>query len=195
MSPALAEAVTRRTRPGLALADDAERIARACHAMAAAFHRGGRLITFGNGGGAADAAHLAVEFTHPVIVGKRALPAFSLANDAATLTAIARTDGYGAAFAAQVRLLGRPGDIAVGILDGHCANVAAALDTARDLGMLTIALCADTTLGAHADHVLAAHSDDPLVAAEIRVTTYHILWELVHVFFEHPALLDAAPRR
>jgi hypothetical protein len=79
----------------------------------------------------------------------------------------------------------------VGILDGHCANVSLALGTARDLGMLTIALCADNSIGAHADHVLSAHTGDPLVAAEVRVTTYHILWELVHVFFEHPALLEA----
>ncbi len=65
----------RRTAPIDDLADHAEDVARACHAMAVRFHRGGKLVVFGNGGSSTDAQHVAVEFVHPVIVGKRALPA------------------------------------------------------------------------------------------------------------------------
>src|SRR5215469_14492436 len=93
-------AFSRRVAPGEALAREAESVSRACHAMAVRFHRGGKLIVFGNGGTATDAQHVVVEFVHPVIVGKRALPAISLTNDPATLTGIARSDGFDAVFAA-----------------------------------------------------------------------------------------------
>jgi D-sedoheptulose 7-phosphate isomerase len=131
---------------------------------------------------------------HPVIVGKRALPALSLANDPATLTGIARTAGFEATFAAQLGLLAAAEDIAMGISpDGRCINVLRGLETAHDLGLLTIALAggaggllADTKA---VDHLLIAHTDDPCVVKEVHVTIYHILWELVHVFFEQAGLL------
>lgn len=187
MTVTLESAFARRTSPGLAVADAAEQIARACRDMAARFHRGGRLLAFGTGAAAADAAHLAVEFIHPVLVGKRALPAMSLANDPTALTGVAQVDGPDQVFAAQLRLLARPEDIAVAIATGPTgAQVRAGLATAARLGLLTIAL---TSQPEPADHVLAARTDDPLVAKEVHVTTYHILWELVHVFLDRPALL------
>jgi D-sedoheptulose 7-phosphate isomerase len=131
--------------------------------MAGRFARGGRLLAFGEGMAAADAAHVVVEFTHPVIVGKRALPALRLA-DPATLP-----------------LFAEPDDIALGIGDG--ARSAAALATAAEIGLLTVALAGAHT-GVRADHVLAVPSGDPRVVREGHVTTYHVLWELVHVFLE-----------
>src|SRR6266568_7797888 len=65
---------------------EAPKIAEACWAMARRFHLGGRLLAFGNGAWATDAQHISVEFVHPVIVGKRALPALALTNDSATLS-------------------------------------------------------------------------------------------------------------
>lgn len=182
------QAFSRRVHPAGAVAQDSALIARACHEMALRFRAGGRLIAFGDGAGAADAAHLAVEFVHPAVVGKRALPAISLANDGAALTGVARTRGYDETFATQLRLLGHPGDIAVGIdLGPLSTNVRAGLAVAGDLGLLTIAL---TTTGERSvsgvDHRLAARTDDPRIAKEIHVTIYHILWELVHVFLDQP---------
>jgi D-sedoheptulose 7-phosphate isomerase len=191
MSSAVENSIARRQAPGLALADRAEQVARACHAMAVRFHHGGRLIAFGTGEAAADAAHLAVEFVHPVIVGKRALPAMSLANDPVALTGATGRPGHdgAGAFAAQLRLFGRPPDVAVAVVTSEPApEVHAGLATARDLGMLTVALA--TSASTVADHTLLAGADDPLVAKEIHVTTYHILWELVHVFLDRPALLE-----
>jgi D-sedoheptulose 7-phosphate isomerase len=78
-----------RGDPARELAGQAGAVAEACHAMAVRFHRGGRLIVFGTGGPSADAQHVAVEFVHPVIVGKRALPAISLTADVATVTGVA----------------------------------------------------------------------------------------------------------
>jgi D-sedoheptulose 7-phosphate isomerase len=193
----VAAAFERRVGPGLALTGDAERIATAGHDMAARFHRGGKAVVFGNGGAATDAQHLAVEFVHPVGVGKRALPAVSLANDAPTLTGLAQDGGFDEVFAAQLRVLGGPEDVAVGISVDGARGVLRGLEAARAAGMLTIALVGGDAGAAAlaADHVFAARTADPRIAKEIHVTIYHVLWELVHVFLEQPRLLAAGAAR
>jgi D-sedoheptulose 7-phosphate isomerase len=191
-------AFERRRAATAALADDADVVAATCRAMAARFHRGGRLLAFGNGAAAADAAHLAVEFVHPVIVGKRALPALSLVNDPATLTAALAAEGPDETFAAPLRCLAAPADIALGLSpDGNCVNVARALAVARARGLLTVALAGGDggrlAGSGEVDHLVVARSTDPAVVKEIHVTTYHVLWELVHVFLENPdSLADGA---
>jgi D-sedoheptulose 7-phosphate isomerase len=142
------------------LAAEKSRIALTCHAMARAFARGGTLLAYGTGPAETDAAHIAVEFMHPVIVGKRALPALAPPNDVFTLM--------------------RPGDIAMGIE----AGASAFLTQARARELLTISFDAGP-----ADFAFTVPSDDPHVRQEVHETTYHVLWELVHVFFEHPGLL------
>ncbi|HEY4018913.1 MAG TPA: SIS domain-containing protein [Pseudonocardiaceae bacterium] len=184
----------RRVAPIQSLAHDATAVAKACHVMAIRFHQGGKLVVFGNGGPSTDAQHVAVEFVHPVIVGKRALPAISLTADIATITGVANRDGLAEIFAHQIRILAEPADIALGIsTDGNCENVLRGLDVAHDLGMLTIALVGGNggkiAASRAIDHVLWAASNDPRVIKEVHVTTYHILWELVHVFFEQPGVL------
>jgi D-sedoheptulose 7-phosphate isomerase len=175
-------------------AGQAGAVADACHAMAVRFHRGGKLITFGTGGSSPDAQHVAVEFVHPVIVGKRALPAISLTTDVATLTGVATRDGMAQIFAHQIRYLAEPADIALGIsADGNDPAVLAGLQTAAELGLLTVALAGGdggaVAASPAVDHLLLARSSDPRIVKEIQVTEYHVLWELVHVFFEQPGLL------
>jgi D-sedoheptulose 7-phosphate isomerase len=85
-----AAAFAARAAAGEALVGMAVPLARACHDMAVRFHRSGTLLAFGNGGASTDAQHVSVEFVHPVIVGRRALPALSLVTDAATLMGVAR---------------------------------------------------------------------------------------------------------
>jgi D-sedoheptulose 7-phosphate isomerase len=148
-----------RAAAGTALVDEVDAVVAAAEAMSGRFRRGGRLLAFGRAGAAADAAHVAVEFTHPVIVGKRALPALCLGAEPSLLP-----------------VLGRPRDVAVGV-----RPAAGDFAAARGLGLLTVALTAADAC-AEADHVLPARSDDPLVAREIHITMYHLLWELVHVF-------------
>jgi D-sedoheptulose 7-phosphate isomerase len=183
-----------RTDPTNALAGQADAVAAACHAMAVRFHRGGKLVVFGAGGASTDAQHVAVEFVHPVIVGKRALPAICLTTDVATVTGIAERDGVAAIFAHQIRFLADPADIALGIsADGNSVSVQAGLEAAAGLGLLTIALVGGDggriAASTAVDHLLLAASDDPRVVKEMHVTTYHVLWELVHVFFEQPGVL------
>jgi D-sedoheptulose 7-phosphate isomerase len=187
-----------RTAPTRDLAGQAGAVAAACHAMAVRFHRGGKLVVFGTGGSSTDAQHVAVEFVHPVIVGKRALPAISLTTDVATVTGIAERAGVDAIFAHQIRFLADPADIALGIdPDGHSASVLAGLEAARELGLLTVALTGGGSVQSRGpiatskavDYLLVAASADPRVVKEMHVTTYHVLWELVHVFFEQPGVL------
>ena len=171
---------------------EAEQIAQACWAMASRFHQGGRLLAVGNGALATDAQHVAVEFVHPVIVGKRALPALALTNDSATLSS-ANEGETETPFVRQVKALARPSDMALGFsLDGYSANVVAALETAKQKGLLTLGLAGGDgglfrEIGL--DFCFVVSSSDPLVIQETHETLYHILWELVHIFFEHEGLL------
>src|SRR5882757_6733446 len=98
----------RRTASVDEFAGHAGTVAQACHAMAVRFHQGGKLVVFGTGAASTDAQHVAVEFVHPVIVGKRALPAISLTTDIATVTGIAEREGMDAIFARQLRAVARP---------------------------------------------------------------------------------------
>src|SRR5262245_13142355 len=182
--------VHRRQTPGLSLAEQARAIAAACRAMAERFEHDGRLLAFGNGLAATDAHHVAVEFAHPVIVGKRALPALALTNDVATLTALTDAHGWADALARQLRCVARPADIALALSPtGACVNVLHGLKAAKALGLLTVALTGggDRTPIARSgavDHAVIVASADPLVVKEVHVTAYHLLWELVHVFLE-----------
>lgn len=155
------------------LGHEQEQLAAACHALARALSRGGTLIAHGRDDAASDAAHVAVEFLHPVIVGKRALPAIALPEPRA-LGALARGD--------DVLLVLTHGPLA--------APEAELLGEARRRGLLTIALTGPAGGEAPADFVLAVDSSDRAVVQEVHETAYHVLWELVHVFFEHPGLLE-----
>lgn len=179
------------TLPQRFFEENADEIARACWDMARRFHKGGRLIAFGNGAWASDAQHISVEFVHPVIVGKRALPAVALTNDSALLNGQS-PEVHGLPFARRLRALARPVDIAAGLCgEGNEPNVLAALTTAQEMGLMTLGLCGGDggkMAAAGLDYCFVAPGD-PLHAQEIQETLYHVLWELVHVFFEHEGLL------
>jgi D-sedoheptulose 7-phosphate isomerase len=180
--PARFEALlTQRTEANRSFFDaNAERLARLCHLMAERFARGGRLIALGSSPAArSDARHVAVEFVHPVIVGKRALPALGLT-------------GEGAELATQLELLAREEDIVLAFGTEEDGGAAArALERGRARGCLTVAFSA-----VGAEHEFEPPSGDPFVRQELVETLYHVLWELVHVFFEHRGLLSGRePRR
>jgi D-sedoheptulose 7-phosphate isomerase len=158
---------------------EAERLARLCHLMAERFARQGRLVAFGRSPAArSDARHVAVEFVHPVIVGKRALPALGLA-------------GEGGDLERQVDLIALPDDIAMAFgADEDGGEAARALAAARRRGCLTIGFCA-----CGAEWEFEPPSQDRYVRQELVETLYHVLWELVHVFFEHRGLLEGRETR
>jgi D-sedoheptulose 7-phosphate isomerase len=160
-------------------AAEAEPLARLCHRMAERFSRGGTLIAFGRSPAArSDARHVAVEFVHPVIVGKRALPAIGLA-------------GEGGDLQAQVELVAGPDDIAIAFgTDEDGGEAARAIEVARARGCLTIAF---SPAGAEWEPI--PPGVDPYVRQELIETLYHVLWELVHVFFDHRGLLQGRDAR
>lgn len=172
------------------------RIAELCLLMARRFIRGGRLIAFGTGPAGTDAQHVSVEFVHPVIVGKRALPALALANDAASSVGLAVTDRVGF-LSQQLTTIAVPEDIALGMVHGPndfgADAVCAALKQSQALGMLSIFLGGPGE-AADCEHIFQVPSSDPYVVQEIHETLYHVLWELVHVFFDHKGLLEDRPK-
>jgi D-sedoheptulose 7-phosphate isomerase len=178
---------------------EARRLAELCHLMARRFARGGRLIAFGVGAAATDAQHVSVEFVHPVIVGKRALPALALVNDIPSTTGAAVRDPAGFV-ATHLRTMAAPADIALGMVhspaDSGVDAIAAALKEAASENLLSILLAGPTSAGADAEYVFDVPCDDPHIVQEVHETLYHVLWELVHVFFEHKGLLeDRVPGR
>ncbi len=181
--------------PEAFFAAQAAKIAQACWAMARRFHQGGRLLAFGNGAWATDAQHVSVEFVHPVIVGKRALPALALTNDSATLSSTLVKENAEMTFAHHLKTLARPQDIALGFSPyGNCSNVVTALEVAKALGLLTLGLSGGDggmLQLSEPDFCFVVQSHDPLAIQETHETLYHVLWELVHVFFEHEGLLKS----
>jgi len=182
------------TVPETFFTSEAGRIAETCWSMARRFHQGGRLLAFGNGAWATDAQHVSVEFVHPVIVGKRALPALALTNDSATLSGLMARGDAEMPFVRQIGVLARPQDIAMAFSpDGNDANVLAALNLAKRKHLLTLGLAGGNggLLGtSELDFCFVVQANDPLVIQETHETLYHILWELVHIYFEHEGLLS-----
>lgn len=153
--------------------------------LAKTFTAGGRLLTMGNGGSACDAAHVAVEFNHPITVGRPALPAIHLGADLPMLTAVGNDVGFEQIFARQVISHGRKGDALIGIsTSGNSKNLLAAFAVARRQGLTTLGLAGN-------DGGRMARSEDVQCCAvvpstsvhriqESHLASYHILWDLVH---------------
>jgi D-sedoheptulose 7-phosphate isomerase len=144
---------------------EAPRLADACHEMSRRFLAGGRLLAFGNGSAATDAQHVSVEFVHPVIVGKRALPALDLGPD----------------FEIRLPVILQPRDMVMGFaFPERDVAVERALGMARERGALTFALAGEV-----GDYSFDPPDEDPFVCQEVFEVLYHMLWETVHVYFEH----------
>jgi D-sedoheptulose 7-phosphate isomerase len=144
---------------------ESPRLAEACHDMSRRFLAGGRLLAFGNGSAASDAEHVSVEFVHPVIVGKRALPALDLGPD----------------FERRLPVVLRPEDMVMGFAFPEADEaVERTLRAAREREALTFGLTGEAS-----EYSYAPPDGDPFVIQEVFEVLYHVLWETVHVYFEH----------
>jgi len=164
--------------------ESADRIVACAKAMAAAFDAGGRLFVMGNGGSACDAEHLLVEFMHPVVEKRPPLPVVALQTSTALLTAVANDADFSQAFAAQLKLLAKAGDMALGIsTSGKSAGVARALRAAKERGLLTIGFAGRDggDLAPLCDHAFVVPSFSIHRIQEAHGTLLHVLWDLVHV--------------
>jgi hypothetical protein len=126
------------------------------------------------------AHHMAVEFVHPVIMGKRALPAFALTDPDVV---------------AQARSSVRPGDVVIAVAAAHDRAARELMRRIPAWGAMSVWIgSGDRPPGGAADHVLWIDDPNPLAPATGRfVIMYHLLWELTHVCFEHPGLLSPPP--
>jgi D-sedoheptulose 7-phosphate isomerase len=164
--------------------EQADRIAECCLAMARAFDHGGRLFVMGNGGSSCDAAHVSVEFMHPIIEKRPPLPAVALTTDTAILTAVGNDQDFSLAFAQQLRMLGRAGDIVLGIsTSGKSANVNRALQAGREMGMMTVGFAGRDggRMPEVCDYCFTVSSFTIHRIQETHETLLHVLWDLIHV--------------
>ena len=165
-------------------AKNGQAVVDAAGAIADVYRRNGRLYTMGNGGSSCDAAHVAVEFLHPVTAGRPALTAIDLTADRTMLTAVSNDVGFEHVFARQMIAHARKGDGLIGLsTSGNSDSLVRAFEKAREMGVVTVGLTgmsggAMATMGL--DHCLVVETDSIHRIQECQVTIYHILWDLVH---------------
>ena len=166
------------------LARSQDQIVLAGQAIAKAFGNGATLFTFGNGGSATDAQDLVADLLDPPFPGWRSLPAMTLTNDMAVISAVANDVGFDNIFTRQIIAFAKPGDIAVGFsTSGNSKNVLVAFEQAKKQGMLTVGLAGyDGGRMAHmeaTDYCITAPSDHIPRIQEGQATVYHALLEVV----------------
>jgi D-sedoheptulose 7-phosphate isomerase len=150
--------------------------------ITAALRAGNKLLLAGNGGSAADAQHIAAEFTGRLMFDRPPLAAIALTTDSSALTAIANDYGFSSVFERQVRALGRPGDVLFAIsTSGRSPNILEALDSARAAGMVTLGFCGadEAPMADHADLVFTAPSPRTAIVQQIHITALHLITGIV----------------
>lgn len=170
-------------RRGLLDADRYEAVVdRIARTLIAAFAAGRKVLWFGNGGSAADAQHLAAEFSGRFLRERRGLPSEALSVNPSALTAIANDYGYERVFARQVEAFAQPGDVVVGITtSGNSPNVVAGLEEAKRLGATTIAFTGNGggKVAGVADIALVGPDGHSALIQEVHITMGHVVCELV----------------
>jgi D-sedoheptulose 7-phosphate isomerase len=163
-------------------AEHGQQLVECARRLVGAFHAGGTLFTFGNGGSSTDAQDLAQLFLHPPNPA-RPLPAISLTHDVAVLTALSNDVGFDVVFARQIAAFGRAGDAAVGLsTSGGSTNVLRAFEEAARRGMVTVGLAGyDGGRMAESDainYLFVVPSPSVHRVQEAQTTVSHVLWEL-----------------
>ena len=165
-------------------AKNGQAVVDAAGALAEVYRRDGRLYSMGNGGSSCDAAHVAVEFLHPITAGRPALTAVDLTADRTMITAVANDVGFQHVFVRQVIAQARQGDGLIGLsTSGNSDNLVKAFVKAKEMGVITVGLAGMSggqmsKIGL--DHCLVVETDSIHRIQECHVTIYHILWDLVH---------------
>ena len=147
-----------------------------------AFKNGNKVLFCGNGGSAADAQHLAAEFTGRFYTDRDALPAEALHCNSSYMTAVANDYSYDVIYSRLVKGIGNKGDVLVGLsTSGNSANIYNAFEVAREKGMVTIAFTGLTggTLKALSHHLINVPSTDTPRIQESHIMLGHIICQLV----------------
>jgi len=165
------------------LRDNLDTLIQAIDAIVAAFRNGNKLLLFGNGGSAADAQHIAAEFTNRYLIERPPLPAIALTTDSSALTAIANDYDYAQVFAKQVQALGKAGDIALAIsTSGNSPNVLLAIEACKKLSIMTIGLTGGSggKMIGKVDHLLRVSEgkNSPRIQ-ETHILVGHVICDIV----------------
>lgn len=166
------------------LHDQQDSFERAATLITESLLRGNKVLWCGNGGSAADSQHLAAELVGRFRQSRLGMPSIALTTDTSVLTAVANDFGYDEVFERQVEALCRPGDVLVGIsTSGNSRNVCAALEKARRLGGITIAMTGKSGGRAVslADICLRVPSSDPARIQEAHILFGHMLCEWIEL--------------
>ena len=158
------------------------RIEKVVDAIVSAFKNGKRVYFCGNGGSAADAQHLAAEFSGRFYTDRKALPAEALHCNTSYLTAVANDYGFDLIYSRLIEGIGQPGDILVGLsTSGNSANIVKAFETAREKKMITIGFTGTTggVMKPFSDHLINIPSADTPRIQESHIMVGHIICQLV----------------
>jgi len=147
-----------------------------------AFRNGNKVLFCGNGGSAADAQHLAAEFSGRFYSDRNPLPSEALHCNTSYLTAVANDYGYDVVYSRMIKGIGRPGDVLLGLsTSGNSKNIVKAIEQASELGMISVSLTGSTG-GAMKDisnYLINVPSNDTPRIQESHITIGHIICELV----------------
>lgn len=189
MNAALLESVVQKAADHARVLDEffqkhGQDVVDAAQTIANTYRQDGRLLTMGNGGSSCDAAHVAVEFQHPITAGRPALTAINLTSDITMMTAVGNDIGFAHVYTRQVISQGRKGDCLIGLsTSGNSDNLVNAFQKAKEMGISTIGF-AGMSGGQMAsiglDHCLTINTDSIHRIQECHLAIYHILWDLVH---------------
>ncbi len=166
------------------LADEAllGRIQEVTNLIATAFRNGNKVLFCGNGGSAADAQHLAAEFSGRFYTDRNPLPSEALHCNSSYMTAVANDYSFDVVYSRMVKGMGRKGDVLVGLTtSGNSVNIIKAVEQAKELGMISVCLTGETggKLKDMCDHLLNVPSKDTPRIQESHITIGHIICELV----------------
>lgn len=165
--------------------NNADKLIQAAQIIATSYQQDGHLFAMGNGGSSCDAAHITTEFMHPVTTGRKALGATNLSADIATMTAVANDVGSEHVFLRQLICLARKDDVLIGFsTSGNSENLIKAFTQAKEMGLSTIGFSGQTggemSKCSAVDVCLTVETDSIHRVQESHLTSYHILWDLVH---------------
>jgi len=166
------------------LADDSliHRIELLTEIIAQAFRNGNKVLFCGNGGSAADAQHLAAEFSGRFYTDRDPLPSEALHCNTSYMTAVANDYGYDVVYSRIVKGIGKPGDVLIGLsTSGNSVNIIKAMEVAKQIGMISVCFTGATggKLKSLCDHLINVPSNDTPRIQESHIMIGHIMCELV----------------
>jgi D-sedoheptulose 7-phosphate isomerase len=147
-----------------------------------AFANGNKVLFCGNGGSAADAQHLAAEFSGRFYIDRNPLPSEALHCNSSYITAVANDYGYDVVYSRIVKGSGKPGDVLIALsTSGNSVNIMKALETAKEIGMISVGLtgAGGGKMKEICDHLINVPSNDTPRIQESHITIGHIICQLV----------------